>query len=52
MGGGTVLFCARVEVGGCCSQHHAACFVGDADEEVMDLLEVDFGHFEDFQVVL
>lgn len=43
-GGGTVLFGAGVEVGGCCGHYHAACFLGDVDQEIMDLLERDICH--------
>jgi hypothetical protein len=40
----TILLRARREVRGCCSHHHASCLMGDADEEVVNLLQVDFGH--------
>jgi hypothetical protein len=44
-GGRTVFLGAGGEVGGCCGHHHAARLVGDGDEEIVDLLQVDFGHF-------
>lgn len=40
----TVLLRARGEIGGCCGQHHSACFLRDADEEIVDLLEVEVCH--------
>jgi hypothetical protein len=42
--GHTIFLGARREVGRCRSHHHASSLVGDGDEEVMDLLQVEFGH--------
>lgn len=42
--GHTIFLRTRGEVRRCCSHHHAPGLVGDGDEEVMDLLQVDFGH--------
>ena len=38
-------------MGGCCGQHQAAGLVGDGDEEVVDLLQVDFHHVEEIEVL-
>lgn len=44
--GNTILLCARVEVGGGCGEHHFPSFLGDADQEILDLLEVDVCHLD------
>ena len=42
--GSTIFLRPRGEVRRCCSHNHAPGLVGDGDEEIMDLLQVDFGH--------
>jgi len=40
----TVLLCAGGEVGGRCCQHHSPCFLGDVDQQVVNLLEIEVCH--------
>lgn len=43
-GGCTVLFGARGLVGWCCCHYHTAGLMGDTDEEIVDLLQIDVCH--------
>jgi len=40
----TVDLCVCAALGGVGGGNHPACFEGGVDEEIMDLLEVGFGH--------